>query len=33
MFIMALFMKHYKAKLVMMNIGDTYTTGPKEGGM
>jgi L-ascorbate metabolism protein UlaG (beta-lactamase superfamily) len=22
--------KHYKAKLVVMNIGDTYTTGPKE---
>lgn len=22
--------QHYKAKLVVMNIGDTYTTGPKE---
>ena len=22
--------EHYKAKLVVMNIGDTYTTGPKE---
>ncbi len=21
---------HYKAKLVVMNIGDTFTTGPKE---